>query len=170
MTKVITIPLAPDKVVLIDEADAPLVVRWKLSITKSRAKPKGKLHLYVKCTNYETGEIESLHNLLLPPKPPLLVDHVNGNGLDCRRENLRYATKTQNAYNRAPNRNKALSLPKGVIACGNGWRARITVNERTIHLGIYETINEAAMAYDLAALTHFGEFARFNLLEFRLSE
>jgi len=92
-----------------------------------------------------------------------LVDHVNGNGLDNRRVNLRPATPSQNQANRAARRD-SFSRFKGVYWYPNRqrWRARITVQRKVQSLGYYATPEEAARAYDAAALIAFGEYARLN--------
>lgn len=89
-----------------------------------------------------------------------VVDHENGDRFDCRLENLRLATKSENAQNKAPSGVKRF---KGVCHLKNGnWRAAIKVDGQLRHLGTYENIEEAARAYDKAALEHFGKFARLN--------
>lgn len=91
-----------------------------------------------------------------------LVDHANGNGLDNRRANLRPATPAQNLANARP-RGGASSF-KGVTwrADRRQWRARITASGRRHQLGYFKTEVAAALAYDVAARTMFGEFARTN--------
>lgn len=96
--------------------------------------------------------------------PKVLVDHRHGNGLDNRRKELRVATLIQNNRN-----NQGRSVRKGPFkgVCPSGriskpWIARITVNSKTLNLGRFTLSQEAARAYDRAAITHFGEFARLN--------
>ncbi len=93
----------------------------------------------------------------------ILVDHKNMNGLDCRRSNLRVATKSQNMANRGPARNNKSGL-KGVFfdKARGKWQASIGVQCRVYHLGRYHTKELAAAAYDAAAVRFFGEFARTN--------
>jgi hypothetical protein len=93
----------------------------------------------------------------------LLVDHANGDGLDNRRENLRQATGLQNHANKRGYSNNTSGF-KGVtwherLGC---WRARIGVAGRKLSLGLHETPEAAARAYDAAAIHHFGEFAALN--------
>lgn len=105
-----------------------------------------------------------MHRLIMNAPNDLTVDHINLNGLDNRRENLRLATRTQqNANTRGQRRNK--THLKGVFKERNTYRARITVNNERIHLGFYKNPVDAARAYNEAALRYFGEFARLNKIE-----
>ena len=89
------------------------------------------------------------------------IDHINGNSMDDRLSNLREATRTQNARNRAPEQ----SL-KGVTRTRDRstkpWKAQISINGSNRHLGIFDTPEEAHRAYRIAATAAFGEFARFD--------
>lgn len=91
------------------------------------------------------------------------VDHVNGVVFDCRRVNLRLATRSQNMANSSRAR-KSLSGYRGVVPWGKTGRfaARIKVDYRVRKIGLYDTAVEAARAYDLAAIAAFGEFATLN--------
>ena len=102
-----------------------------------------------------------------------VVDHKNNDGLDCRRENLRTAGRSENGANRGkfvgrPDR-EFTSRYKGVVdrsahlaSSDRPWLARIRVDGQLLHLGRYPSEKEAALAYDKAALQHFGEFAKTN--------
>lgn len=112
----------------------------------------------------EFGVQVKLHRWLADAGASEDVDHVNGNGLDNRRENLRMATQAQNSRN-ARKRSPGTSRYKGVnkdATSSPPWRARIRVNYRLICLGRFSTEEEAARAYDEAARRHFGEFACVN--------
>lgn len=87
------------------------------------------------------------------------VDHINGDGLDNRRSNLRECSLTQNSANRMMNRNNRLGI-KGVLAGNGRFKAQIQCNGRKYHLGSYDTPEEAAAAYRGAAIVLFGAFAR----------
>lgn len=93
----------------------------------------------------------------------VIVDHIDGDGLNNCRSNLRVATAAGNARNRR----KSQRSPgyKGVMYDPKGkrhWRAYIRCDGKKRHLGSFATAQEAAMAYNRAAITLFGEFARLN--------
>lgn len=92
-----------------------------------------------------------------------MVDHVNGDGLDNRKTNLRPCTKTQNAANHRMKRTSNSGF-KGVTwyPRSERWHARLRAGRKTRSLGYYATREEAARAYDIAAIARFGEFAHTN--------
>lgn len=110
-----------------------------------------------------------LHNVVLARKlerdllPHEQADHINGNGLDNRRENLRLATKSQNNANRRISKNNKSGY-KGVSwhKASGKWVAGIKVNGKSINLGGYDTPEQAHKAYCDAAIKYFGEFANFG--------
>ncbi len=91
------------------------------------------------------------------------VDHRNGDGLDNRRENLRAATRTQNMANTRLRSNNTSGF-KGVSFDNRTarWIAAIRLDGHSYFLGRFDVPEEAARAYDAAALRLFGEFARIN--------
>ena len=108
-------------------------------------------------------KIEYLHRVIMEPKKGLVVDHKNGDKLDNRRDNLRIATHWQNSCNK-PKRQNTLSRFNGVTLdkrCGR-WEGQIYCNGKRIRLGRFDSEIEAARAYDAAARTYHGEFARLN--------
>ena len=101
-----------------------------------------------------------LHRLILQPEERMCVDHINRDGLDCRVSNMRVCTKAENCRNRV-----GTNSIKGVSAHRGKWQAKITKNYVQIYLGLYDTAQEAAEAYNKAAIANFGEFARLNTID-----
>jgi hypothetical protein len=151
--------LTQGKYALIDEADFDLVSQHKW-----QAKPHRRT-VYAAAGLYENGRhrVIRMHRLILQAGDGQSVDHINGDGLDNRRANLRFATPSQNQHNRRGSA-KASSSYKGVFwhKGSRKWLAQITVNWKAIYLGLYADEMEAALAYDCAARELHGEFARLN--------
>lgn len=141
-------------VALVDDDDFERVAVYHWSVIPdthtnyARGKPFGiyaMLHRYI--MNFPDGE----------------VDHRNGNGLDCRKSNLRVCTHNDNMHNRRIGRNNTIGY-KGVHHSheSSRWVASITLNKKVIRLGTFKTTLEAAQAYDRAAVEYFGDFAALN--------
>jgi hypothetical protein len=107
------------------------------------------------------GSKISMHRQIIGATNDVQVDHVDLNGLNNRRENLRIATPQQNCFNRRKTRANTSGF-KGV--CWNRksrkWQAGIRINGRSVHLGLFETIDAAYNAYCKASNQHYGEYAR----------
>jgi hypothetical protein len=153
----ILIPLPRGLFAIIDASDTERVLpyRWFLSGG------------YVRRTEVRTGPGPRatilLARVILDAPSGTEVDHINQNKLDNRRANLRFATRRQNSRNRGPNANNTSGF-KGVTwhKRTRRWHAQIGIGGRPYYVGSFDTAEDAAHAYNEAALETFGEFAWLN--------
>jgi len=141
----------------IDEQDENIVKsrRWCVHLPK-----KGKYKYVVNVQPKKSPSMVYLHREISGALPGQLVDHINGDTLDNRRQNLRITTQRQNQANQRRVRG---AVPyKGVTFEKGKYRARIRRNGKKICLGFHETPEKAAEAYAKSALEVFGEFAFSN--------
>lgn len=103
-----------------------------------------------------------MHRLILLAPDTATVDHINGNVLDNRRENLRLATQSEQNMNR--HKIVGVSKFKGVYRRSDGlkWVAMIKKNYQRKYLGCFENEIDAALAYNKAAIELHGSFAKLN--------
>lgn len=150
------IPLTRGFVALVDDADYERINAFKW---QALVKPR---HVYAVRRDRHGRKIR-LHRFILGETTARMVDHWNGDTLDCRRTNLRPCSRPENARNARAYLTKIGSRFKGVSAGSvSRYKARITVDNKTIRLGTYSTEIEAARAYDEAARHYHGAFARLN--------
>lgn len=104
-----------------------------------------------------------MHRRIMKAKKGEYVDHINHNPRDNRKSNLRLCTNSENNMNRYLQSNSKTGY-KGVSwsIVGNCWRAYIKVRGQQLHLGYFDTKEQAALAYNEAALVHHGAFAILN--------
>lgn len=146
---------------LIDDEDYELIKNYSWQVWISNKSNT----LYAKTTIYKPRKKTiSLHCLIMNViNPKIKVDHINGNGLDNRKSNLRLCTHQENCCNRTKSK-KCLSKFKGVSYYRqlNKWSAYIRNNYKLQYLGIYKNEIDAAKAYNEKAIELFGEFAKLN--------
>lgn len=144
----------------------PETGRWTNLVTRARARAGdeagnrdaiGRHRIMLDGVHYRSSRLAYLY--MKGEWPPHQIDHKNGDATDDRWENLRPATNQQNGWNTKPYNRIGL---KGVVKKRRQYQARIFFNGKLRHLGFFPTAQEAHDAYKLAALEHFGEFARFD--------
>ena len=159
------IPLTQGKYAIVDPDDYERLSRHKWHLQRKRQ----TLYAVRQAKGHErtNGQIVWMHRSILPPPEGMCVDHINNNGLDNRKANLRLATPAQNARNRRKTAVKTSSKYKGVSyhAGQRKWCASIRVNGQYKYFGLFQNEIEAAKAYDEAARKHHKEFAVLNFPE-----
>lgn len=123
-------------------------------------------HGYPRTWKYKKGKSLQilLHSLIMgKTNSRLVIDHINGNKLDNRRCNLRFANKGQNAIN-SPRKQGKTSKYKGVTFCKKRkkYYATYFTNNKTFYIGTYLTEIDAAKARDKKVYEIYGEFAYLN--------
>lgn len=156
-----TIPLTRGMFAIVDDADYELVSGFKWQAVLS------KPVWYARTTACEYNgkqRMTLMHRFLMGDVPGVAWDHKNGNGLDNRRSNIRLATATENAQNRAKPNIPRTSGYKGVgrVKRKTPWVAHIRIDGTLVRLGGFDDEISAAKAYDAAARRAFGIFARTN--------
>lgn len=105
-----------------------------------------------------------MHRLIMNTPDGMDTDHIDRNPLNNQRSNLRFATRSQNMAN-VPSHKDSVSSYRGVHRHLDKWRTRIYQNGKMHEIGVYETPELAAIAYNIKAKELFGEFAYQNILK-----
>jgi hypothetical protein len=144
--------------VIVDDDIAPMVLARKWHIADRKRGIYFSTSILFPDGKYRDVK---LHRFILECPPGLLVDHKNGNHLDCRRQNLRVCTTAENTRNQPIHKTTTTGYKGVSVHRRSGkYRAQIRFNNRFIHIGVFSTPEEAAAAYDKTAKKLFGEFYR----------
>lgn len=155
----IEINLTNGGIALIDDADFDMISKYKWRHVNQRR------NIYA-TTNIKQGDkyvTVIMHRLIMGAQQGQMIDHIDCNGLNNQRNNLRLADYKQNSHNRRPNKGRKY---KGVKKNGkHGFYASISINGKPIYLGIFSREDDAALAYNEAAIRYYGDYARLNVIE-----
>ena len=157
------IQLTQGYVALVDDEDFDYLNQWKWCVKiKSNT-------IYVVRTiviNYKPKKTKTIrmHRLIMLCNIGKIVDHIDHNGLNNQKNNLRFCTTNQNRANSIKTNKYTTSKFKGVTLNkkSNKWISKMTINKKNIHIGCYKDEIDAAMAYDKKAKEIYGEFANLN--------
>lgn len=161
---VVHIPLTRGQEALIDDVDMEPVKGYAWRARLSRTKHKKPSYYAEASVPGNPGGVVFLHNLILPPKEGCLPDHIDRNGLNCTRSNLRYANGSQNAANRDSYRSRRPYRGVCPESGSRNWIAKLMVGGKYIFRCGFKTPEEAALAYNKLAREYYGEFATLNIL------
>lgn len=144
----------------IDDEDIEIFNRHKWGVANKNGTP------YIQSTINIDNKRKTIQlaREIMNASSSVLVDHIDGNTLNNKKYNLRFADKKTNAQNMKSNINTT-SVHKGVSwdRFRNKWRSVIKVNGKQKMLGRFLIENDAAVAYNNAAIEFFGDYARLNL-------
>jgi hypothetical protein len=156
-------------VAVVDDEDYERLREFKWHVSR-----KGKAHNMYACRycRREQGGGRGMYRLLhyevlrevQPMEGGYVIDHINRDGLDCRKRNLRVCTRSENLRNQGPIRKRKSSQYKGVYLHKQRrkWSARIKCERKLYNLGLFKTEHQAVNAYNMAALELHGEYAFLN--------
>jgi two-component SAPR family response regulator len=146
--------------VIVDDDDYERLSKWKWTASGNGYAVRGK---HIGNRKYRRIYI---HREILGAKHGEKVDHINGDKLDNRKENLRIATTAENSRNISVRKDNKSGY-KGVFFASsrNKWHASIKVNYKSKFLGYFESKTEAAKAYNAAAIKYHGKFAKLNEID-----
>ena len=154
-----SIPLSQGRFAIVDDADFEWLSQWKWCALKTNA-----------TTWYAvrrgTATFVYMHRLILAACKGQIVDHINRDGLDNQRANLRFCTKSENAAN-SKRRKLHTSRFRGVSwdSARQKWYAKISSGSNTIRgLGRFKSEEKAAAAYNEAAKRRYRQFAQLNVM------
>lgn len=148
------IPLTKGYEAIVDDDD----YEWLMKFNWCAKKSQNGVYARTRISKLKCIE---MHTMLMGIRMGYMIDHRNRNGLDNRRENLRYCTNAQNLLNRPPQRNNTTGF-KGVTFFKGGYNAEICVNGTKHYIGRFQDPISAAVAYNEKALELEPEFAWLN--------
>lgn len=155
------IPLTQGKFAIVDAGDYERLSKFKWHANK------GRIIFYAVRKSYENGHrkptYHRMHNVIIQPPRGFRVDHINHDGLDNRKSNLRFCTLVENQGN-SRKLCKSSSIYKGVVWSKKAqkWMAYIKRDYKQKYLGLFISERDAALAYNKAALEYFGKFSFLN--------
>lgn len=169
VVKMKQIQLTQNKTALIDDEDFELVNEFKWCAVQQGRNFYATRGYWNKQTK-KTKQIR-MHRLIMDVTDPKIeIDHINGDGLNNQRYNLRICTRSQNQRNKRK-QNNTTSKYEGVHwhKQHNKWIAKIRINGQRKHLGCFLCEIDAACYYDYYAIKYFDEFAKLNFPDFDYS-
>ena len=158
------IPLTQGKFAIVDPEDYDELARYKWFAMRSR---RGFYAIRMVKPNHGNGTRKKIrmHRAILDVPQGKFIDHINHNGLDNRKANLRIVTNLQNSWNKRKQKGNYSSQYKGVSWSKRvgKWHTEIYCRGTKIFIGYFDDEKKAARAYDAKATELFGDYAALNL-------
>lgn len=159
------IPLTRGMVALVDDEDYEEVSRYRWTYHRPRHSRAGYAQTSIESAAGGWRTVRMHQMVFGPISPHSTIDHVDGDGLNNRRGNLRAASRCEQSWNRRTRIESSTGL-KGVFpTTTTRWIARIGWQGKRLNLGTFDSPEKAARAYDARARELCGEFARLNFPE-----
>ena len=170
----ISTPKFPNTFTKVDDEDFEILNQWKWSATKRKGNPT-----YAERNIVVDGKRKTLrmHRFITDCQPGKIIDHKDRDGLNNQKHNLRICTHSDNNKNRTScgtskylgvhwhtNKRKYLTQSGEKIQIRSFWLASIRVDGKVKYLGSFAKEDDAAKAYNEAAIKHHGEFANLNIV------
>lgn len=152
--------------VMVDDEDFDYLNQWDWNIFVKPNRIVGARRTYIEKGTHLQKTVY-MHRLIMKAEAGEQIDHINRNTLDNRKTNLRFCTGSENQANRAPFNKIGV---KGVYLFKptGKWKAQIRNKGKVTGLGYFDDINDAAKAYNNAAVKFHGEFAYLNKLPIKI--
>lgn len=149
------IKLTQGKVALVDDDDFEYLNQWKWFYHQKYAER------YL--SKFSSRKLLLMHRVIINTPDGMETDHINNNGLDNRKYNLRICSKSENQHNSKIRKNNTSGY-KGVTwsKSHKKWQAQLSMNRIKKYLGCFNKSVDAAIAYDNAAIKFYGNFACTN--------
>jgi len=157
------IPLSQGQSAIMDDEDYDWLMGSKWY---AHRKPRGDGYYAARHTGSSRCKKIFMHREIMKTPEGYETDHVNGDGLDNRRLNLRTCSKSQNQHNQSVKRKGTSSKYKGVsyYKANGKWGVNLALDGKSLFFGLHDTEEEAARVYNEKAIELFGEFASLNIV------
>jgi hypothetical protein len=150
------IKLTRGQVTLVDDEDYVYLNQWRWYAFK------GRNTFYAARLRYKDKKLTLMHRVIMQVSEGQEVDHVDHDGLNNQKYNLRKCTHKENSANKKSRKNSSSKYLGVTITRTGKFAAQIMICGKHIHLGLFKDEKDAAESYNIAAKSYFKEFANIN--------